>query len=354
MENAIFAVERLESFIQSVLTGLDVPLDHARICSQRMIEADLRGMHGHGIFRLPPYCQRIEAGGYNLRPDIKIKRETPVSALMDGDNGLGQVVVTQAVDLSIQKAKENGMAWVGICNSNHAGAGGVYAAMALPHDLIAMYMAIGNANHMPPWGGVELLLSTNPVAFAIPTGQEPPIVLDMATTNASYGKVKVAAQKGEELPVGWMVDKKGQSLTDPQRIKDGFLLPIGEYKGYGLNFVIGALAGVLNTAAFGSAVIDFNKDFSTPTNSGQLIFTMRPDLFRDMAEFKAEMDLRIQEIRNSTPMEGADPIRLPGEMALKHEKNMRSRGVPVAGPVLLQLREVAHKLRLPDRLDDAP
>ena len=354
MENAIFAVERLESFIQSVLTGLDVPLDHARICSQRMIEADLRGMHGHGIFRLPPYCQRIEAGGYNLRPDIKIKRETPVSALMDGDNGLGQVVVTQAVDLSIQKAKENGLAWVGICNSNHAGAGGVYAAMALPHDLIAMYMAIGNANHMPPWGGVDLLLSTNPVAFAIPTGQEPPIVLDMATTNASYGKVKVAAQKGEELPVGWMVDKKGQSLTDPQRIKDGFLLPIGEYKGYGLNFVIGALAGVLNTAAFGSAVIDFNKDFSTPTNSGQLIFTMRPDLFRDMAEFKAEMDLRIQEIRNSTPMEGADPIRLPGEMALKHEKNMRSRGVPVAGPVLLQLREVAHKLRLPDRLDDAP
>lgn len=354
MENAIFAVERLESFIQSVLTGLDVPLDHARICSQRMIEADLRGMHGHGIFRLPPYCQRIEAGGYNLRPDIKIKRETPFSALMDGDNGLGQVVVTQAVDLSIQKAKENGMAWVGICNSNHAGAGGVYAAMVLPHDLIAMYMAIGNANHMPPWGGVDLLLSTNPIAFAIPTGQEPPVVLDMATTNASYGKVKVAAQKGEELPVGWMVDKKGQSLTDPRQIKDGFLLPIGEYKGYGLNFVIGALAGVLNTAAFGSAVIDFNKDFNTPTNSGQLIFTVRPDLFRDMAEFKAEMDMRIQEIRNSTPMEGADPIRLPGEMALKNEKNMRSRGVPVAGPVLVQLREIAHRLGLPDCLADTP
>jgi LDH2 family malate/lactate/ureidoglycolate dehydrogenase len=354
MENAIFAVERLERFIQSVLTGLDVPLDHARICSQRMIEADLRGMHGHGIFRLPPYCQRIEAGGYNLHPDIKIKRETPVSALMDGDNGLGQVVVTRAVDLCILKAKENGMAWVGICNSNHAGAGGVYAAMALPHDLIAMYMAIGNANHMPPWGGVDLLLSTNPIAFAIPTGQEPPVVLDMATTNASYGKVKVAAQKGENLPVGWMVDKKGQALTDPKRIKDGFLLPIGDYKGYGLNFVIGALAGVLNTAAFGSAVIDFNKDFNTPTNSGQLIFTMRPDLFRDMTEFKAEMDMRIHEIRNSTPMEGADPIRLPGEMALKNEKNMRSRGVPVAGPVLLQLREIAHKLRLPDRLEDGP
>jgi LDH2 family malate/lactate/ureidoglycolate dehydrogenase len=245
------------------------------------------------------------------------------------------------------------MAWVGICNSNHAGAGGVYAALALPHDLISMYMAIGNANHMPPWGGVDLLLSTNPIAFAIPTGKEPPIVLDMATTNASYGKVKVAAQKGQELPLGWMVDKKGQALTDPKRIKDGFLLPIGEYKGYGLNFVIGALAGVLNTAAFGSAVIDFNQDFNTPTNSGQLIFTMRPDLFRDMADFKAEMDLRIQEIRSSTPMEGAEPIRLPGEMALERQRQMRSDGVPVARPVLLQLREIADRLDLPDRLDDA-
>jgi LDH2 family malate/lactate/ureidoglycolate dehydrogenase len=353
MDKHVFAVDRLENFIQNVLTALDVTSDHARICSQRMVEADLRGMHGHGIFRLPPYCQRIEAGGYNLRPDIKIKRETPVSAVLDGDNGLGQVVVTQAVDLSIQKAKVSGMAWVGICNSNHAGAGGVYAALALPHDLIAMYMAIGNANHMPPWGGIDLLLSTNPIAFAIPTGEEPPIVLDMATTTASYGKVKVAAQKGQRLPIGWMVDHKGRSLTDPQRIEDGFLLPIGEHKGYGLNFVIGALAGVLNTAAFGSSVIDFNKDFSSPTNSGQVIFTMRPDLFRDLAEFKAEMDLRIREIRNSTPMEGAEPIRLPGEMALQRQRKMRSDGVPVARPVLMQLHEIAHRLGLPDRLDDA-
>ena len=354
MDQHIFAVERLEKFVESVLVVQGVAREHARICSRRMIEADLRGMHGHGIFRLPPYCRRLKAGGYNLNPDIKIKRETPVSAIVDGDNGLGQVVVTRAVELSIQKAKTSGMAWVGICNSNHAGAGGVYAAMALPHDLIAMYMAIGNANHMPPWGGIDLLLSTNPIAFAIPTGKEPPIVLDMATTNASYGKVKVAAQKGETLPLGWMVDKKGQSLTDPQRIKEGFLLPIGEHKGYGLNFVIGALAGVLNTAAFGSAVIDFNKDFITPTNSGQVIFTMRPDLFRDMAEFKAEMDLRIQEIRKSTPMEGADPIRLPGEKALERQQKMRSEGVPVAQPVLLQLREIAQRLDLPDCLDDTP
>jgi LDH2 family malate/lactate/ureidoglycolate dehydrogenase len=351
MAQQLFSVERLENLIRSVLGAYGVQPDHARICATRMIAADLRGMHGHGIFRLPGYCRRLEEGGYNLQPNIQIKRETPVSAIVDGDNGLGQVVVTRAVELAICKAQESGLAWIGIRCSNHAGAGGVYAAMTLPHDMISMYMAIGNANHMPPWGGVDLLLSTNPIAFAIPTGEEPPIVLDIATTVASYGKVKVAAQKGQTLPVGWMVDRRGQPLTDPQRVKEGFLLPIGGHKGYGLNFIIGALAGVLNTAAFGSAVIDFNKDFKSPTNSGQVFFAMRPDLFRDLDEFKAEMDLRIREIRNSTPMAGAEPIRLPGEMAQRREQQMRKEGVPVAPPVLAQVREIARKLNLADCLE---
>ena len=352
MGKKLFSVERLEAFIRSVLGAYDVSEEHARTCAARMIEADLRGMHGHGIYRLPGYCRRIETGGYNLRPSVRIQRETPVSALVDGDNGLGQVVVTFAVELAIRKAKQNGLAWIGIRGSNHAGAGGVYAALGLPHDLISMYMAIGNANHMPPWGGVDLLLSTNPVAYAIPTGEEPPIVLDMATTVASYGKVKVTAQKGETLPVGWMMDRNGQALTDPKRINEGFLLPIGGHKGFGLNFIIGALAGVLNSAYFGSEVIDFNKDFLTPTNSGQVYFAMRPDLFRDLTEFKAEMDERIREIRNSTPMKGAEPIRLPGEMALRREQRMRAEGVPVASQVLDQLRQIAQKLDLIDRLEN--
>ncbi len=351
MDKRLFKVERLQNFIQAVLVSYGVKADPARTCAARMIEADLRGMHGHGIFRLPGYCRRIEAGGYNLDPTIQVLRETPVSALVDGDNGLGQVVVTFAVELAIRKAKENGLAWIGIRQSNHAGAGGVYAALSLPHDLISIYMAVGNANHMPPWGGTDLLLSTNPIAYAIPAGNEPPIVLDIATTVASFGKVKVTAQKGEQLPVGWMIDRSGQPLTDPARIHDGFLLPIGGHKGYGLNFIIGALAGVLNTARFGSAVIDFNKDFETPTNSGQVFFAMRPDLFRDLDDFKTEMDLRIREIRQSTPMEGADPIRLPGEMAQAREREMRRRGVPVSLPVMDQLKDIAKKRSLTDCLE---
>lgn len=351
MATKLFTAKRLIRFTESVLTALGVERQQASVAAQRIIEADLRGMHGHGIFRLPSYCRRIEEGGYNLAAKIRIERETPVSALVDGDNGLGQAVVSFAADVAIRKAKENGMAWVGIHGSNHAGAGGVYAAMSIPHDLISMYMAIGNANHMPPWGGVEPLLSTNPIAFAIPAGSEPPVILDMATTAASYGKVKVTAARGEQLPVGWMADRKGKPLTDPSRIHEGHLLPIGEHKGYGLSLVVGALAGVLNGGAFGSAVVDFNKDFHSPTNSGQLYFAMRPDLFRDLSGFKSEMDLRIREIRRSEPIEGGDAVRIPGEMAGRRQEQMLSEGVPVASEVVEQLRKMAARLNLEDRLE---
>ncbi|MDA1001246.1 MAG: Ldh family oxidoreductase [bacterium] len=351
MEEIRFPADRLAAFIESTFTAHGVSAGDARITAQRMIEADLRGMHGHGIFRLAPYCRRVKEGGYNLRPDIRPERETPVSALLDGDNGLGQVVVTRAAELGIQKAKESGMGWIGIHHGNHAGAGGVYAALALAHDMIGMYMAIGNANHMPPWGGVDMLLSTNPIAFAIPTGKEPPIVLDMATSVTSYGKVKVMAQSGEMMPEGWMVNSKGEPLTDPRRASEGFLVPIGGHKGYGLNVIIGVLAGVLNSAAFGSAVIDFNQDFKSPTNTGQVFFAMRPDLFRDLGDFKAEMDFRIRELRDSAPMEGMGPIRLPGEMAVKREREMREKGISVAPQVLEGLRGMAEELGLADRLD---
>lgn len=351
MQEIRFPVKRLRDFIQAAFVAQGVKESHARICATRMIEADLQGRHGHGIFRLPAYIRRIQEGGYNLEPNIRATRETPVSALVDGDNGLGHVVVTSAVELGLQKAGENGMAWIGIQRSNHAGAGGVYAAMALRQDMIGMYMAVGNANHMPPWGGVDFLLSTNPIAFAIPAGNEPPIVLDMATTVASYGTVKVYAQRGETLPIGWMIDRQGNPLTDPKRIHEGFLLPIGGHKGYGLNIIIGALAGVLNSSAFGSAVIDFNKDFRTPTNTGQAFFAMRPDLFRDLEDFKAEMDLRIREIRNSTPMKDAEPIHLPGEMAYRREREMLAKGIPVSPPAVAQLRTLADALNLPDQLD---
>src|SRR3954470_20835258 len=151
--------------------------------------------------------------------------------------------------------------------------------------MIGLYLAVGSANHLPPWGGLDMLLSTNPVAVAIPTDEEPPIILDMATTVAAYGKVKTKAQRGETMPVGWMMDRLGQPLTDPARANEGFLLPIGDYKGYGLALVIGLLAGTLNGAAMGRDVVDFNADETTPTNTGHAIVAISVEAFGPLEEF---------------------------------------------------------------------
>lgn len=350
-QDLVYPAKRLEDFIAGALMALDLPETDAQTCAARMTEADLRGVDTHGIFRLPHYCRRIRAGGINLQPHVHPVRETAVTALVDGDNGMGHVVMTAATKLAIQKASESGLAWVGVFSSNHAGAAAVYSTMLLTHDMIGIYMTVANANHMAPWGGVELILGTNPISVTIPAGEEPPIALDFATTVSSYGKIKLAAQKGEPIPVGWMVDRKGQPITDPRRSEEGFLLPIGGYKGYGLNVVIGMLAGVLNGGFFGRNVVDFNKDLGTPSNSGHMIFAMRVDNFRPVDDFKREMDRSIREIRNSERMEGVDRIWLPGEIEFYKIRERRKHGIPIATAVVQQLRELATELDLRDRLN---
>jgi LDH2 family malate/lactate/ureidoglycolate dehydrogenase len=343
----VFPAERVQAFIAGILVALDLPDADAQICAQRMTEADLRGVDTHGIFRLPHYARRIQAGGINRRPRVRPVRETPVTALVDGDNAMGHVVMTAATQLAIHKAAQSGLAWVGVFNSNHAGPAAVYSTMPVAHDMVGIYMTVANANHMAPWGGVELILGTNPISVAIPAGEEPPIALDMATTVSSYGKIKLAAQKGEPIPAGWMVDRRGQPLTDPKRSHEGFLLPIGGYKGYGLNVVIGMLAGVLNGAAFGRNVVDFNKDLATPNNGGHVILAMRVDCFRPADDFKRDMDRSIREIRTSQRMEGVDRIWLPGEMEFQAIRRRRERGIPIAPAVAHSLRALAAEVGLP-------
>jgi LDH2 family malate/lactate/ureidoglycolate dehydrogenase len=349
-EERVFPAKRLEDFIVGALTTLQVPEGDARTSAARMVEADLRGVDTHGIFRLPHYCRRVRAGGINVKPTVRAVRENAVTALVDGDNAMGHVVMTFATELAIRKAAGSGLAWVGVRNSNHAGPAAVYSTMPVVHDMIGMYMTVANANHMAPWGGVELILGTNPISIAIPAGEEPPIALDMATTVSSYGKIKLAAQKGESIPAGWMVDRQGQPLTDPRRSEEGFLLPIGGYKGYGLNVVIGMLAGVLNGASFGRNVVDFNKDLATPNNGGHMILAMRVDNFRPVGEFKREMDRVIREIRSSERMAGVDRIWLPGEMEFEKIRERRKNGIPVAASTVEQLRQLAVELNLADRL----
>ncbi|MDP2706138.1 MAG: Ldh family oxidoreductase, partial [Burkholderiales bacterium] len=250
--------QQLEAFIARALAAVGISGAEAKSIAELMARADLNGADGHGVFRLPQYVRRIKGGAVNIKPDIRVEREAAGMALVDGDNGMGHLVMRFATEKAIEKAKSAGVAWVGVKWSNHAGPASLYASMPIAHDMIGLYLAVGNANHLPAWGGIDMLLSTNPIAVGVPAGAEPPIVLDMATTVAAYGKVKTAAQRGETMPEGWMIDREGRPLTDPRRADDGFLLPIGGYKGYGLALVFGLLAGTLNGAAFGRDVVDFN------------------------------------------------------------------------------------------------
>lgn len=341
--------EQLVCFCSAIFEATGVASDHAAITSRRLVEADLRGRTGHGLIRVGLYVKRIEAGGVNVRPDIRVLHETPVSAQIDADNGLGQVAMTLAADVAIAKAERTGMAWVGTVHSNHAGAAGLYPAMAARRGLIGMYFAVANLNGMPPWGGNARVLGTNPIAIAIPAGDEPPFQLDIATTVASHGTIKVAAQAGEQMPVGWVIDADGQPITDPHKADEGFLMPIGGYKGAGLNIAIGLLAGVLNGAAFGGSVIDHRTELATATNTGQAMFVLRSDLFMPAEEVAGSMARHLDELRRSGSRSGR-PLRLPGDRAAEVEAENIARGILVPDALRESLAALASRLGVLERL----
>ncbi|RYX94340.1 MAG: Ldh family oxidoreductase [Comamonadaceae bacterium] len=342
--SARISFEQLRDFIDSALQSAGLPAADAQTVAELMAEADLQGSDGHGVIRLPQYIKRIRAGGINTRPDIKVVQERPATAVVDGDNGMGHLVVSKAVELAIAKARTTGVAWVGTRHSNHAGPASLYARKPLEHDMLGLYFAVGSANHLPPWGGADMLLSTNPIAAGIPAGDEPDIMLDMATTVAAYGKVKAKAKRGEQMPPGWMIDRQGQPLLDPNRAHEGFLLPIGDHKGYGLALIVGLLAGTLGGAAMGRDVVDFNADHVTPTNTGQAILVIDLSAFGDPAIFKSAVDRLVVDIRNSERLPGVDRIWLPGGQS--HEKRLHNReaGIAISDGVIAELQALAGEL----------
>lgn len=336
--------ERLKQFIARALTQSGLPANDAEQVATLMAQADMQGSDGHGVIRLAPYIKRIESGGMNTQPNIRLAVDSQALGIVDGDNGMGHLVVSHAVNVAIEKAKQYGVAWVGTRNSNHAGPASLYARMPLAHGMIGVYFAVGNANHMPPWGGMDMLLSTNPIAAAIPAHNEPDIVLDMATTVAAYGKVKAKAKRGEMMPEGWMIDREGKPLLDPTRSEEGFLLPIGGHKGYGLALIVGLLAGTLNGAAMGKEVIDFNKDFETTTNTGQSILVINVNATGRADAFKDSVDQLEQDIRNSTRLPNCDRIWLPGEQSHKRREQSAQEGIPLPTPLLNELAQLAQRL----------
>jgi L-2-hydroxycarboxylate dehydrogenase (NAD+) len=228
--------------------------------------------------------------------------------------------------------------------SNHAGPAALYAMMPLAHDMIGLYLAVGSNNHLPPWGSTENLLGTNPIAIAVPAEEEPPIVLDMAPTVAAFGKVRLKMQRGEEMPVGWMIGRDGKPLTDPKRAEQGLLLPIGDYKGYGLSLMTGLLAGTLNQAAFGRDVVDFVKEQGKAANTGHAIVAVSVEAFAPAAAFKRQVDAAIRAMRGAQRLPGVERIWLPGEQSHLKRQDRAQNGIPMPKPLRESLETAARDL----------
>jgi LDH2 family malate/lactate/ureidoglycolate dehydrogenase len=329
-------------FIADVLGAEGLRAADARRVGELMVEADLTGADSHGIFRLPQYVRRLRAGGMNPTPAITVSRRAAAVAMVEGDNGMGHLVMARAGETAIELARETGIAWVGARRSNHAGSGAVYACLPLAAGMIGIYTVVASANHMAPWGGTDSLLGTNPLAIAIPLAGAEPVVLDMATTVVSYGTVKGHALLGTPMPEGWMVDRlTGEPLTDPKRSQDGILLPIGGYKGSGLALVLGLLAGPLNRAAFGRDVVDFNADDRSVTETGHALIALDVARFLDPADFAQAVTRHLDDLRHSARLPGVARIRLPGEMRAARRGERAALGVPIPGALMAQLDRLA-------------
>ena len=254
---------------------------------------------------------------------------------------MGHLVVQHAARTAIRKASETGIGWAGTRNSNHEGAASVYATMPLEHGMAGIYGAVAVGKYLPPWGGMDKLLSTNPIAIAVPAGEGPPVVMDFSTAVTSIRNARSKAKRGERLPEGWMIERDGSPLTDPERVSEGLLLPMGGHKGYVLGFVIGLLAGTLNGATMGKDAVDIDVDFHRAPGVGQFICALDPAAFGDAAAIGANVERIASEMRRSAPIPGFDQVRVPGDGRAARQRDREENGIPIDDALRAELDEIA-------------
>lgn len=335
----------LQSFLNDVFRACGMPQADAATVADAMLEADLTGSDAHGVFRLAGYVRQLKKGVFNPSARISVIERGPATALIDGDQGLGHVVMTYAAKLAVELARASGVGWVGAKRSNHAGAGAIYAMIPVEHGMVGIYGAQSSVQHMAPWGGTEPLLGTNPLAVAIPAGKEAPVVLDIATSVTSNGAIRTHQLEKRPMPEGWVMNRTdGSPITDPARINEGTYMPMAGYKGSGLSIIIGLLAGPLNRAAFGRDVRDFAGPESTnEPNVGQFVVALDVARFLPLDQFKAEIDRHVRDLADSRPLPGVD-IRVPGQGRLARRAEREVNGVPLSTVLLAQVDEVARSV----------
>lgn len=350
--------QHLRAFTNQVFKAIGCSDADAALATDVLVTADLRGIDSHGVARLSGYVRLWENGRLNAAPKPRVVHETPSTATVDGDGGLGLVVAPYAMDVAIEKARQYGSGWVAIRNSNHFGIAGYHALKAVRQDMIGY--AVTNASPLvAPTFSAERLLGTNPICYAFPAGGYPPVVVDMATSAAANGKLEVAGRAGKPIPEGWALSAEGQATTDAGAVKSGgALLPLGSdrvhgsHKGFGLSATVDILSGVLSGANYGPWVPPFVAYLQPVAGQpgqgiGHFVGAMRVDGFRPVAEFKANMDQWIGRLKGAKRVDEQQPVIIPGEPEYEATYTHKANGIPLAEAVWTDLRQLAEKLGVP-------
>ncbi len=344
----------LRQFTEKIFLALGCPDADARLAADVLVSADLRGVDSHGVARLPGYVRLSDLGRVNPTPAIRVVHETPSTAVVDGDRGLGLVVGPWAMRVAIEKARVAGTGWVAVRNSNHFGIAGYHALLATEHDMIGQAMTHA-APLVAPTFSLEKMLGTNPIAVAVPALTEPTFLADFASTAVAYGKLEILQRKGQSIPTGWAQDAKGAPTTDAHAIKNGgALLPLGSdrehgsHKGYGLGAIVDIFSGVLSGANYGPWVPPFATAGFMAANegvgegTGHFFGAMRIDAFRPADEFKQHMDGWIQRFRQARAIPGQQ-VLIPGDPERAMEAHRLAEGIPLIQPVLDSLAELGER-----------
>ena len=355
MAEETFTYEQLYDFASRVFLKIGCSEKHADTATRTLLSADLRGIDSHGIARLNGYVRLWEVKRVNATPQIRIIHESPSTAVVDGDSGLGLVVAPFAMKVAIEKAEKAGTGWVSVQNSNHFGIAAYHAMMALEHDMIGIAMT--NASPLvAPTFSIDKMLGTNPICVAVPAGVEPPFIADLATTTAANGKLEILQRKNLETPLGWVQDANGESSTDPHILKKGgALLPLGgdrehgSHKGYALGAVVDIFSALLSGANYAPWVPPFPAYVPMPSQQpgkgiGHFLGAMRIDAFRTSDEFKMSMDHWISGFRNAKTTVGQEKVLIPGDPEREFEQERRVNGIPLLDAVIGDLKQLGNSL----------
>lgn len=338
--------DRLRELVQGIFSSLGVPTQDAQDIANHLVKANLRGVDSHGVGRVGIYVRRLESGSVEKETHTELVQETPVSALVDGGNGFGIVAAARAMELAAEKATQNGIGAVCVRHSNHCGMLAYYTQQAVDRGLIALATTSASAS-MAPWGAAARYFGANPLSYGVPAGDEVDIIFDMSTSNVSRGKIMLAANSNQEIPLGWAIAPDGSETSDPEEALKGLLLPMGGAKGSGIAFLVEVLSSVLSGASFGPHITPLYDGSGDKQNLGHFFLALKPDLFLTRAEFADRMDLMIREIRELPVAKAHERIYLPGELELHREKERSQEGIPLTQDVLEELEEIASRLEVP-------